>query len=90
MEDIRVLSFHHRDPRQKRFDVSQGANRRVGLKTLFEEIAKCDVLCANCHLIVEDELRSLKKKMTPNSVATGRTSGDREGPKGTKYMRLST
>ena len=43
------LDFHHRDPTIKGFTVSR---KLGGSKALvLEEIAKCDVLCANCHRI---------------------------------------
>lgn len=42
-----VMDFHHRDPDQKSGYVGRMA--RSGLKKLAIEIAKCDVLCANCH-----------------------------------------
>lgn len=41
------LDFHHRDPREK--EVSVGAAVRHSRAKLLREIAKCDVLCANCH-----------------------------------------
>jgi len=47
-----ALQFHHRDPKLKRFDI--GAYRRHSIKGLLpeviEELEKCDLLCANCHL----------------------------------------
>jgi len=43
------LQFHHRDPEQKLANISF-AVRNWSLKKLKEEIAKCDVLCSNCHL----------------------------------------
>jgi hypothetical protein len=46
---VECLQFHHRDPAQKDFEVSHmvlGYSR----ERILEEIAKCDVLCANCHL----------------------------------------
>lgn len=42
------LEFHHLDPTQKKFSVSQ-RRWRPSLEKLIEEIAKCRVLCANCH-----------------------------------------
>jgi hypothetical protein len=42
------LDFHHIDPSQKKFSVSTRRDR-PSLKQLQEEIAKCQVLCANCH-----------------------------------------
>jgi hypothetical protein len=47
--DPRVLQFHHRDPSEKTFTIGASCGR-VGLKTLFAETEKCDVLCANCHI----------------------------------------
>ena len=42
------LHFHHRNPECKEFGI--GSNVISVSKTrLAEEIAKCDVLCANCH-----------------------------------------
>lgn len=48
-----VMDFHHRDPSSKAFSI--GRNFKASLERLLEEIAKCDVLCANCHRIVEYE-----------------------------------
>lgn len=42
-----VMQFDHRDPLQKRFDLSDGHQHSV--KILLIELAKCDVVCANCH-----------------------------------------
>lgn len=44
-----VLQFHHSDPGRKEFSVSDA--RFYSKKKLDEEIGKCVVLCANCHLI---------------------------------------
>ena len=42
------LDFHHRDPATKLFTISEGVATR-GRSVILEEIAKCDVICANCH-----------------------------------------
>ena len=44
---ISCLDFHHRDPKQKDFLLSDIRSR--GLNTIQKELDKCDVLCANCH-----------------------------------------
>ena len=46
--DIRVLDFDHRDPSTKRANVSRML-RSFSWRTIEAEIAKCDVVCANCH-----------------------------------------
>ena len=43
-----VMDFDHR--KNKCFNVSQAMRNTGWLKTL-EEIAKCDIVCANCHRI---------------------------------------
>jgi transposase len=49
---IGALHFHHVDPSSKRFHLSmQGAAR--ALATARAEMAKCVLLCANCHAEVE-------------------------------------
>lgn len=45
---IACLDFHHKDPKNKKFEVGHLA-ARLSLKRLKEEIEKCIVLCANCH-----------------------------------------
>lgn len=47
--DWRCLDFHHRDRNSKSFTLATACNGGVSIKTLLEEIKKCDVLCANCH-----------------------------------------
>lgn len=47
-----ALQFHHIDPKNKSFEISKAVIQgRVKLKRLFEEIEKCEVVCANCHMI---------------------------------------
>lgn len=44
-----ALCFHHRDPAEKAFGVAQNLAR--AWDTVMAEIAKCQLLCANCHAI---------------------------------------
>lgn len=43
-----VMQFDHRDPESKQFTISD--MRGLSLERLVQEIAKCDVVCANCHM----------------------------------------
>lgn len=43
-----VLDFHHIDPKEKDFTISLDINR-FSIRTLKNELRKCEVLCANCH-----------------------------------------
>lgn len=54
------LEFHHTDPKQKKFSVSARRDR-PSLEKLKEEIAKCKVLCANCHRKEHYSLKRVKK-----------------------------
>jgi len=44
---LRVLCFHHVDPTQKEFTISNKPSANI--KTLKIEAEKCIVLCHNCH-----------------------------------------
>ena len=48
--DPRVMEFDHVRG-VKKYNVSEMQNQRHTVKALMEEIAKCDVRCANCHRI---------------------------------------
>lgn len=43
------LQFHHRNPSDKSFGVAIAATIGITIPRILEEIAKCDVLCGNCH-----------------------------------------
>lgn len=45
------LQFHHRDPARKDFDISIAVGQGWAFPRIVAEVEKCDVLCANCHLI---------------------------------------
>ncbi|MDQ3631890.1 MAG: hypothetical protein M3417_11615 [Actinomycetota bacterium] len=54
----RALSFHHVDPEQKSFGLALGGVSR-SLDKAREEAKKCVLLCANCHMEVENGLRAI-------------------------------
>lgn len=43
------LTFHHRNPSEKIIEVSVLVTRHNKRERILAEIAKCDVMCANCH-----------------------------------------
>lgn len=55
---IQVLQFHHRDPSEKRLQLS-GQGVTYSLARLRAEARKCVLLCANCHVEVEIGATSL-------------------------------
>lgn len=46
-----VMDFDHRDPRSKSFSVAAGRALLKSRAVLAAEIAKCDIVCGNCHRI---------------------------------------
>lgn len=59
-DDSRCLQWHHIDPSQKTMNIGTVA-RRYKFETVMEEVKKCICLCANCHFIVESELKETNK-----------------------------
>ena len=43
-----LLDFHHRNPEEKEGELSD-FSKGYNLDKFFEELQKCDLLCANCH-----------------------------------------
>ena len=56
---IGALEFHHRDPEAKDPSWSRGWS----LSRLKPELDKCDILCANCHREVHEEIRRSKENV---------------------------
>ena len=52
---IAVLQFHHKNKKLKSFPLDRG-NLHRPIKDLVKEARKCTILCANCHILVEQEL----------------------------------
>lgn len=48
--DIRALELHHKDPNNKDFTIGS-VIRTKKWEDLMNEVAKCEILCANCHKI---------------------------------------
>lgn len=46
---ISCLDFHHNNPDEKDMEISQAVHRSWSKEKIEKELAKCTVLCANCH-----------------------------------------
>lgn len=55
-KDWICLDFHHIEPSKKSFNVGVYLKQK-SYKTLYKEIQKCVVLCANCHRQFERDQR---------------------------------
>ena len=60
-----TLDFHHRNPTEKEFSFHELWFRGWSVNRIMSEIAKCDVLCANCHRKVHRDLRELEGEEVP-------------------------
>jgi len=49
----RRLSFHHKHPRDKKFNIS---GRHYFTDSLIKELEKCLLVCASCHRLLHGEL----------------------------------
>jgi hypothetical protein len=48
-KNLAALSFHHRDPNKKSFELDARTMCAKKREELLEELDKCDLLCMNCH-----------------------------------------
>lgn len=62
IRDPRVLEFHHTNSTQKEFNIADYYYSQYSLIKLEKEIAKCIVICANCHRILHAEERNRLKE----------------------------
>lgn len=49
LEDYRCLDFHHINPCDKKKDICSITGTGYSTKYLLKEIAKCELICRNCH-----------------------------------------
>ncbi len=57
IKDPRVLEFHHLDSSKKEFNIADYYYSHYSFDKLEIEIAKCLIICANCHRILHAEER---------------------------------
>jgi hypothetical protein len=58
-KSLSALTFHHRNPDEKEFDVCIKLND-MSWEEIKKELDKCDCLCFNCHMETEEEIRNNK------------------------------
>jgi hypothetical protein len=54
------MDFDHRDPSTKTFNLMTGRAMLMASKRVLAEVAKCDVVCANCHRIRSREQHRIR------------------------------
>lgn len=48
--NLAALNFHHINPVEKSFEVDQRSCANRSMEELTKEVAKCILLCSNCHM----------------------------------------
>ncbi len=70
--DHRALQFHHIDPKTKVQQISYMiSHSNYSKATILQEIAKCEVLCGNCHLIETYEFQNKTCRKTDFPLTNG-------------------
>lgn len=76
-KELSTLQFHHLDPTTKRFTLSSVSKLKKNPETIWSEALKCVLLCANCHIEVEDGLHNQKmlaaQKEAPHNLVEQKT-----------------
>jgi len=57
-KSIRALTFHHKDRKEKEFSLSEALD--WSWEKVKKELDKCDLVCFNCHMEIEDEYEQKK------------------------------
>jgi hypothetical protein len=46
---IKKFHFHHRNPKDKEFNISDAVSSGFAIKTIRKEMRKCEFMCSECH-----------------------------------------
>jgi len=58
-DHISCIEFHHRNPGEKEINLSYAVWRGWSIQRIEREIAKCDVMCSNCHKKLHFKLKEI-------------------------------
>ena len=65
--DPAALDFHHINPDEKSFLISEQVARMGGKDRILREVMKCVVVCANCHRIIHSGVKA-EREQTKNFI----------------------
>lgn len=52
---LRALTFHHRNPEDKCFELNTNEIKSKNWESILDELKKCDLLCVRCHCEIHDK-----------------------------------
>lgn len=53
------LEFHHRNPFEKSFAIGTAVREGRSLQDIFQEAAKCDIVCTDCHKEIHEYWKAI-------------------------------
>lgn len=60
---IAALEFHHKNPEDKKFEISDYKYLKVRpMEEYYNEVDKCELLCCNCHIEKHNDHRGVYEK----------------------------
>ena len=82
-----AFDFHHRDPNEKEFGWNKLKKRSK--ETIFKELDKCDLLCANCHreIHVDPNLMAIVVQRSKDRIKTKNPTFGNCAECGTRYKK---
>jgi 5-methylcytosine-specific restriction endonuclease McrA len=54
-KSLGALSFHHKNPDEKDFQIS---SKSYAYEKLKKEVDKCILVCSNCHIEIHEEIKN--------------------------------
>ena len=60
------MDFDHRDPATKAFNLTAGRAMLMSTKRLLAEVAKCDIVCVNCHRVRTRDAERSRPRSAPS------------------------
>ena len=74
--DKHDLTFHHRIPQSKEFNVGNAGRLKVSVERLQRELKKCDLLCFHCHRLEHEEILDLPRGWKSSDFVSHTTTRD--------------
>jgi hypothetical protein len=64
-ENLAALTFHHMDPKEKKFKLDLRSLSNRTLQSAFSELSKCVLVCSNCHAELHNPELTLSRLLHP-------------------------
>lgn len=62
---LAALAFHHRNPKEKDFQISDFKKKNADNYVLYRELEKCILVCSNCHIEIHQGMHNEKVEDIP-------------------------